>query len=466
MNKLIGLFAEQVRQYRSCWPPLVVATTLRVGLLVITLARSGTRIMTQGDTSSYLEPGRSLFFRGAFATDGIAEIDRTPGYPIFAMLTGCLHGNEVMTALCQVIVSLISLLMVYKIANRVFPGSKAGLLAAWLYAFEPLSIVYSLRLMPETLFVMLLLISIERIVAYLQSGRLTVLAIAGMSLAAATFVRPVTYYLGFAIAIGLVVASGKRKGHWWKAPAILLLTFYPFLFAWQARNFLVSGYSGFSSIVEKNLYFFQSAEISAELRHISLAERQRELGYVDQNDYDIAHPGQTNWTRPQRLRYMRLESTQILSAHPALYLKTHFAGVGIVAFTPCATELLQLVGAYPSGDSMPRRVLNEGVGSSLLRVIELQPTVAMTMATLEGLLLVLYVFAVRGCIGRGRPSVAVVTLAGIAFYFLIISGGAQAVGRYRIPVMPELCILAAGGLSIFSTKKNAGPIRPRTLNIT
>jgi 4-amino-4-deoxy-L-arabinose transferase-like glycosyltransferase len=32
----------------------------------------------------------------------------------------------------------------------------------------------------------------------------------------------------------------------------------------------------------------------------------------------------------------------------------------------------------------------------------------------------------------------------IAVYFLLLSGGAQAVGRYRMPIMPLLCILAAG----------------------
>jgi hypothetical protein len=35
----------------------------------------------------------------------------------------------------------------------------------------------------------------------------------------------------------------------------------------------------------------------------------------------------------------------------------------------------------------------------------------------------------------------------------LISGGAQAVGRYRLPIIPELCILAGGGLAAVEKKR-------------
>jgi hypothetical protein len=83
--------------------------------------------------------------------------------------------------------------------------------------------------------------------------------------------------------------------------------------------------------------------------------------------------------------------------------------------------------------------------------------VAITMALLEGFLLFLYVSAIRGCLGSDSFRPALLTIAGVALYFLLISGGAQAVGRYRLPVMPELCILAAGGLTFSHKKKTAEP---------
>jgi hypothetical protein len=435
---------------------LLVAAGFRLGLMFAAFLFTGTQVMTQGDTASYLGPGRSLISRGIYANAGLPEIDRTPGYPLFAMLAGMWFGNVLLTVTTQIVLSLVSLLLVSRIAERIFPDHNTGTIAGWLYAVEPLSIVYAVRLMPETLFVVLLLAAIDRILDYLESGRPGVLAVAGVLVAVATYVRPVSYYLGFALAAGLAVIAGKRHKHWWKAPAVLLVSILPLLAVWQTRNWMETGYSGFSSIVEKNLYFFQSAEVSAELRHISLGAEQKELGYLDEAGYIAMHPEQQGWSESQRLHYMRRESMEILSRHPWLYLKTHFAGVGVVMFTPCATELLQMLDAYPAGDVMPHRILNEGVIASVGRIVLDHPAVAATMALLEGFLLLLYLFAVRGCMNAGRFSSLTVTLIGIAMYFLLISGGAQAVGRYRLPAMPELCILAAGGVVTFRRKKMRG----------
>jgi len=250
--------------------------------------------------------------------------------------------------------------------------------------------------MPETLFVLLILLMTERVLAFLRNGRLSAIAVAGVSLAVATYVRPVSYYLVVALAAGLAVAAGKRCGLHWKAPLVLLMTVLPFLAAWQVRNYVETGYSGFSSIVEQNLYFFQSAEVTAELRHITLGAEQSQLGYPDESDYIAVHPEQRQWGATQRLHFMKTESLRILSQHPGLYLKTHIAGLAVVAFTPGATELLQMIGAYPSKDSMPHRILNEGVAISVIHVVTTHPAVMFTMGVLEVFLLLLYGFAVSG----------------------------------------------------------------------
>jgi hypothetical protein len=443
---------------RQTQAALLAAAIVRVAFFAAVLERTGTSILTQGDTASYLAPGRNLFLHGVFATTinpTWPEIDRTPGYPVFAMLTGALHGNILPTVLVQILLSLISLVLISRIAAQVFPNSNAGPIAAWLFAFEPVAITYTLRIMPETLFLLLLLIAIERLLTYQRTGKFAVLTLSCLSLVAATYVRPIAYYLGFAIAIALAITSRHRKGHAWRAPAIVLLTIYPLLFAWQIRNASETGYRGFSSIVEKNLYFFQSAEITADQRHISLDQQQQELGYADQDHYIAAHPEQAAWTRVQQLNYMHTQATAILAAHPMLYVQSHFKGVAVVALTPAASEPLQMLAAYPSEDSTPHRLLNEGILASLDRVIQSHPTLAITMATLELFLLILYTFAVRACLIPNTNRIAIATLIGIALYFLLISGGAQAVGRYRLPIMPEVCILAAGGLAHLTNKKKS-----------
>jgi hypothetical protein len=440
----------QIMQRRGIVAPLLVAAALRFALMCASFARSGTHIMTQGDTASYLEPGLNLLKYGLFASGGLPEIDRTPGYPIFVMLSGMLFGNVLLSVMIQIIASLASLLLVRRIADMTFPHRNAGIVAAWFFAIEPVSILYTSRLMPETLFTLLLLVVIERLLSFYSTSRLGSVVMAGLALAAATYVKPASYYLVFALGAGLAITAGKR--YRWKAPATLLLSVLPWFGLWQLRNAAETGYSGFSSIVGKNLYFFQSAEVTAELNHISLIEEQKRLGYADSSSYLAIHPEQRQWSRTQQLLYMRTQAMQILQAHRELYLKTHIAGVGVVAFTPCATELLQLLNLYPAEIDVPRRILNEGITTSVRRLIAAQPAVAATMAILEIGLMLLYGFAIRGClIGKG-VRVAVLTITGVALYFLLISGGAQAVGRYRLPIMPNLCILAAGGLTASKKK--------------
>lgn len=425
--------------------PLAVAVLLRLSLMIAAYLLTGTTVMTQGDTLSYLQPGRNLLLHGSYATAGLPEMDRTPGYPVFAMLSGMLFDNVLLVIIAQIALSVLSLLLVRRIAALVFSDARAGTFAAWLYAVEPFSILYCVRVMPETLFVLLLLVVIERVIVFLRTGQLVALVLCGLALSAATYVRPVSYYLALPLAVGLIVVCWRHKPLRWQ-PALLLLVTMPLLAAWQVRNFVETGYSGFSSIVEKNLYYFQSAEVTAELRQCSLEQEQERLGYPDEASYVARHPEQRNWSQSQRLRFMKGEAQRVLIAHPALYLRTHLVGMGIVALTPGTSEVLQMLGAYPVDGVMPHRMLNEGIFSSLQRVIAAHPMIALAMGIMDLWLVLLYFLAVFGAIRPQKNRAIVLTLVAIALYFLVISGGAQAVGRYRLPILPVLCILAGANV--------------------
>jgi len=99
--------ASDIRLDRQMRGPLLSALLLRLSLMAAAYAATGTRIMTQGDTASYMEPGRNLLLHGVFATAGQFEIDRTPGYPIFAMFTGMAFDNVLLTATAQIVLSLL-----------------------------------------------------------------------------------------------------------------------------------------------------------------------------------------------------------------------------------------------------------------------------------------------------------------------------------------------------------------------
>ncbi|MGO9778000.1 MAG: ArnT family glycosyltransferase [Terracidiphilus sp.] len=422
--------------------PVAAAAGVRFLLLGAALARTGSSVIASGDTASYLEPGRNLLLHGHFITGALPEIDRTPDYPLFLALFSL--AGPATAALAQVLLSAFTVLLVWRLARAVFAEERVALLAAWLFAFEPVSVIYSVRLLPETLFLALMLLSLERLAVFLRGRNLWVLAQAGLWLAAATFVRPISYYLPAALALGLFVVFARIPGLRWKAPAALLLSVLPWFAAWQLRNTIETGFGWFSSIVARNLYFYQAAEVEARVAHRPFVEVQSGWGYPDEQSYLARHPEQAGWDQAHRIVFMRSEAARVLVAHPGTALTVQLQGAAVVAFTPCAAELLRLVGISPQDG--PKRVVDEGPVRSALWLVRAYPGPAAVMAALELVLLALYLLAARGALSGCARREVLWLLLGVSLYFLAASGGAQAVGRYRLPVMPVVCVFAAAGL--------------------
>ena len=205
--------------------PVIAAAAVRLALLTFLLARIGSGALMHADTSSYLIPGRNLLLHGSFMADGAPDLLRTPGYPLFlaiAMIPGAPTA-----ALANVILSVFSLILVWRLGRIVFDEPGVALGAAWIFAFEAGSVSLSVVLLSETLFLVFLLLSLERLAVFLRTLRLPALAAAGLWLAAATFVRPISYYLPFALALGLFLVLMRVPGLRWKAPAVLLISVLP-----------------------------------------------------------------------------------------------------------------------------------------------------------------------------------------------------------------------------------------------
>ena len=175
---------------------------------------------------------------------------------------------------------------------------------------DRLSVIYSILLLSETLFLVLFLLSLAGLVEFLRCRRLRGLAAAGLWLAAATFVRPVTYYLPIALAVGLFLVLAHVPGLRWKAPAVLLVSVLPWLAAWQIRNRVETGFGGFSSIEAHNLYFFSAGDVTARVEHRSLAQVDAELGYDDARLFVARHPATAGWNQAQRLEFIDVYKRQ------------------------------------------------------------------------------------------------------------------------------------------------------------
>jgi len=405
--------------------PLILGAVVRFGLMALGLARTGAGAVEGTDTYSYLIPGQNLLFHGAFFADGVPAVMRTPAYPLFLAATS-LAGFAVASAV-NILLSLFCVVLVWRLGRAVSGSDRIGLGAAWLMAIEPMTIIFSILLLSETLFLAFYLYGLERLAWFLRTQRLRLVTGSGLAFAAAALVRPAAYYLPAALALGLLVVLIRRPGLRWKAPALLLVCSLPWLVAWQVRNKVESGYGGFSSARELNLYFTNAVEITSRLEHRNYFDVHREFGYSPfvghsgqvylAQEYVNVHPEQASWPQAQRIAFMGVEGGKVIRAHPGMYART--------CIEPLASMMLEPGAGY------------------FARMLAASKVVFM------GVLLAFYLLALRG-IARGivgNPYLAL--MLGTAFYFIglcAVTAGPGYDPRFRIPILPILCIFTAAGL--------------------
>jgi len=455
---------------RLAWP-LLAATVLRLALLMIAVFRGGTRALFDPDTVSYLEPGRNLLLHGRFIAGGVPDLFRTPGYPLFLAITS-LAGFPA-AAVANVLLSVFSTYLVWRIGRTVFNDNRIALCAAWLFAFEPISVTYSVLLISDALFLAIFLLSMERMAVFLRERRLRVLVASGLWLAAATYVRPVSYYLPAALALGLLVVLARVPAMRWKAPAMLLISVLPWLASWQIRNWVETGYKGFSSAAEVALYFFDVPYVTARAEHRSHASLYVEFDQVDfitlwedssgqlylSQPYLALYPEQAGWSQAQRIAFMHAEILRIIRAHFGVYLRTCLTSAFRIVFELGAGNIDHLL--YPGNSGHAAALAADaGLPSWLALLAKASIWVVAEKAGFAIALIGLYLFAARGVIRGGMHNACLWLLLGTSLYFIIVPAAALPSGlsRYRLPVMPVICIFAAAGVvrakPIIRTERN------------
>jgi len=427
---------------------LTIATALRVAYaLGAWLVTRDPSVFIEQDSESYVAPARELLARGTFTVGGIPQLERTPGYPLLLVI-GLWSGHVLpVTIAIQTVLSVLTTLGVFVVAREVTGDARAGLVAAALYAIEPISVRETSALGTETLFTMMVVWAVAVLVTYVRAPRLKVLCAGTALLSAAAYVRPAGYYLSFGLlaclAVMIIAARDwRRLSHVVLAAVVAVAIVLP----WHVRNRAL-GFRGFSAIAAVNMYFYNAAAIEARREGRSYADVQTAWGYHDSVVYRQAHPEQATWAPGRRFTYMGDEGGRIVKANLPLYARIHAAGMARVLFDPGALALLQSFGLYQGNSGVLSVIVSSGLGAGIERIRRTNPLAFLMLAALGIYLAVLYVLAFYGWLAerRARDPAVLLVVSSIA-YFIIIAGGPVGVGRFRHPAMPFVCLLAGMGL--------------------
>jgi 4-amino-4-deoxy-L-arabinose transferase-like glycosyltransferase len=279
------------------WLVLGLALLLRALLPILGYCYThDVTIFCTPDTASYVVPARELVVHQRFFSHGSPEIIRTPGYPLL-LTVGLLLGRlEFATITLQVLLSCFSVFMVYRTAGLLFESEEKAVIAAALYAIDPLSILFARQLAAETLFTAVVLVGVYYLVKYLRQQSLRDLLVSAGALAASVYIRPIGYFLPIIIAAGLaawaLVTHRQNKLRFLAHAGAFVIVSITLTGLWQVRNKLETGYSGFSAIASDNLYFISAGSVLAAKQHVPYYEMRDRLGYQDNSVYLQEHPEQ------------------------------------------------------------------------------------------------------------------------------------------------------------------------------
>jgi 4-amino-4-deoxy-L-arabinose transferase-like glycosyltransferase len=436
-----------------------MAFLVRVALPLAALAvtRPQPPLVRESDSTGYIQVAEELVEAGSFSRKGRPEIARTPGYVLF-LVSGVLIGRiDSTTIALQVVFGCLTVYLTYRLALLVFEHHSFATTAAVLCACEPLSVLYTSKLLSETVFTCAITAMVLLLVGYVRSGRWNDLIGSAVALAAAIYIRPIALYLPVVLMLLLLTGlwrwTTSRRRLVGQAAAFLVVT-AGMPAAWAARNCVVAGFMGFSAMADVNLYYWQAAGVEAARQGRGLAEIQSEWGQFDADVFYRRHPEARDWTQVQQFAFYRREAWRILREAPGTALAVHLAGIRSTLFdagTQAFRDYFRI--ADPPVEGQPPGP--NAFWGRLRRGLATKPLAVLLHLVLQAIVVIYLALATCGWLTSGhwrRLDVAV--LAVTIGYLLILSGGPAGYHRFRLPLVPLISVLAAAGWM------KCRPIRP------
>ncbi|MGD8605105.1 MAG: glycosyltransferase family 39 protein, partial [Anaerolineales bacterium] len=255
---------------------LTVLTLIFIGRLVLGLNLiQNQEVAIMPDSGSYLEVAGYWDEYGLFQSSGTdADLMRTPGYPLLLWMIMQLPVDLITTTVVlQLFMGGLIAWLVYLILRQHFTEPTA-LLAAALVLLSPNLFLWSLTILTDVPFALLLMLSVYAFLHLTQTPTLKMALWSGLALGAATLVRPIGQPLIPAWCLMIFLYRGLDPA--WKTRAKLaaatLLGALLFVTPWVARNALVWDQTTLSPISTYNLGHYQAAGAVARAEGISLEE--------------------------------------------------------------------------------------------------------------------------------------------------------------------------------------------------
>ena len=133
-----------------------------------------------------------------------------------------------------------------------------------------------------------------------------------------------------------------------------------------------------------------------------------------------------------------------------------------VLLDPGAIEYLQLFKRYPKPGGLLGNIIDKGLATAIFHLLQERPFVFWSNAILGILLLGYLLFGTAVLLSKNNlTNISILMALCVGFYFFFLSGGPQGLNRFRLPMMPVLCVFAGSGMSMTIGRFTKSRISPR-----
>jgi len=373
------------------------------------------------NSPGYITPAANMLAGHGFTdADGKPETVRTPGYPLFILPFLWIKLDLKYVVIFQHLIRVLIVVATSAFALHVTRSRRQALIAGVFLCIDLPMLEAANAIMTEILFTAILLSTMWLLWTRSQAAWNNWIPpglLAGISVQ----IRPVGLFLFVPATIYLLLMR-----HTSKAKAILgfLVAFSLFPAAWAARNYYQTGYFTVSSITGTNMLLWRAAGTLA-IRdpgdfHVNLVKRQTELQRQACEDLQRLNGKDCSaMSAAQRSEYYARLGTKIVAENVGSYARMAARSAAVMMLDGGPTSLAGITG------------IRQTTGIRILLVY----TVPVFCLMLVGL---------QRFWKENRPFFYLCFL--VISYFVIISAGAEAYSRLRVPIDPICALLTAAGM--------------------
>jgi 4-amino-4-deoxy-L-arabinose transferase-like glycosyltransferase len=401
-------------------------------------------IMTLADAPEYNHLALSVLDNKSFENYGTL---RTPGYPVFiALIYSISRGSVWLVILIQILLSLGSVFIVYKIGLTIF-FRKIALISAFIFAIDPHQALYTVELMSETLFIFFFLASIYYLCKSIKEYNLASICFSALFLGIATLVRPISYLFPLVAIVFILVFYNLKLQMRVAYSLIFSIIFFATISPWLIRNYSKYGEATLSSAGGYNLLFQYAAYTEEYKTGKTIEQINKEfISLAVKQGMDT-----TEFHTPHNSRIYTNIAEKYIKDNFLIYCRRNIMGV-VNMYTGLAT--LQIVPFFhiKANQLNDRGGGGPGILSRIMDFIQNKTKTEIFIAVpLAIYLLINYLFSIYGIFVLIRKKEKVVYLFILIILYFSIIVGVMGMVRFKLPFMPIINILCAAGLAHYYT---------------